>query len=48
MNVDMRKLWAGKYYGPQIVPGARNRSLALGVRLTPRSVVTRVARAMQE
>lgn len=31
-----------------VIPGARNRFLALGVRLTPRSVVTRVARAMQE
>ncbi|HLI56514.1 MAG TPA: short-chain dehydrogenase, partial [Actinomycetota bacterium] len=31
-----------------VVPGARNRFLAFGVRLTPRAVVTKITRTMQE
>jgi short-subunit dehydrogenase len=38
-------LMAGK---PVVIPGFRNRILAFGVRLTPRRVVTQIARRMQE
>jgi short-subunit dehydrogenase len=38
-------LMAGK---PVVIPGARNRILALGARLGPRRLVTQVARRMQE
>jgi short-subunit dehydrogenase len=38
-------LMAGK---PVVIPGLRNRILAFGVRLTPRRVVTQIARRMQE
>lgn len=38
-------LMAGK---PVVIPGARNRLLAFGVRLAPRKVVTQIARRMNE
>jgi short-subunit dehydrogenase len=38
-------LMAGK---PMVIPGARNRLLAFGVRVTPRKVVTQIARRMNE
>jgi len=38
-------LMAGK---PVVIPGARNRLLAFGVRLAPRRVVTQIARRMNE
>jgi uncharacterized protein len=38
-------LMSGK---PMVIPGARNRLLAFGVRVTPRKVVTQIARRMNE
>jgi short-subunit dehydrogenase len=38
-------LMAGK---PVVIPGLRNRLLAFGVRVTPRRVVTQIARRLQE
>jgi short-subunit dehydrogenase len=44
-EIGYAALMAGK---PVVIPGHRNRILAFGVRLTPRRVVTQIARRMQE